>query len=178
MKRLEKIITIMMGCLYASVSVATTNTIICFLSSFQQLLNNISIVWRIVSLPVLEPLTVKRLEKIITIMIGCLYASVSVATTNTFICFLSSFQQLLSNISIVWRIVSLPVLEPLTVKRLEKIITIMMGCLFASVSVATTNTIISLASGTPTKGTSSGKEEDTDSYAANIVQKTVSYPTC
>ena len=63
-------------------------------------------------------------------------------------------------------------------KRLEKIITIMMGCLYALVSVATTNTIISLASGTPTKGTSSGKEEDTDSYAANIVQKTVSYPPC
>ena len=50
-----------------------------------------------------------------------------------------------------------------------------MGCLYASVSVATTNTIISLASGTPTKGTTGGKEEDTDSYAANIVQKTVSF---
>ena len=59
-------------------------------------------------------------------------------------------------------------------KRLEKIITITMGCLYASVSVATTNTIISLASGTPTKGTNTGKEDDTDSYAANIVQKTVS----
>ena len=88
---------------------------------------------------------------------------------------LHSFQQLLSNISIVWRIVSLPILEPLTVKRLEKIITITMGCLYASVAVATSNTVIGLASSTPTKGTSAaGKEEDTDSYAANIVQKTVS----
>ena len=60
-------------------------------------------------------------------------------------------------------------------KRLEKIITITMGCLYASVAVATSNTVISLASGTPTKGTSAAnKEEETEGYAANIVQKTVS----
>jgi len=88
--------------------------------------------------------------------------------------FIYSFQLLLNDISIVWCVFSLPILEPLTVKRLEKIITVLMGCLYAAVTVATTNTIMSLASATPTKATPVGKEEDLDNHATNIVQKTVS----
>ncbi|XP_060554667.1 E3 ubiquitin-protein ligase UBR4-like, partial [Ruditapes philippinarum] len=83
------------------------------------------------------------------------------------------FQLLLNDISIVWRVFSLPILEPLTVKRLEKIITVTMGCLYAAVTVATTNTIMSLASGTPTKTTPASKEEDIDNYGINIVHKTL-----
>jgi hypothetical protein len=49
-----------------------------------------------------------------------------------------------------------------------------MGCLYAAVTVATTNTIMSLASGTPTKTTPASKEEDIDNYGINIVHKTVS----
>ncbi|XP_052789588.1 E3 ubiquitin-protein ligase UBR4-like isoform X2 [Mya arenaria] len=85
----------------------------------------------------------------------------------------NSFQLLLNDISIVWRVFSLPILEPLTVKRLEKIITITMGCLYAAVTVATTNTIMSLASATPTKSTPAGKEEDLDNFAAKIFHKTL-----
>ncbi|KAL4218587.1 perineurial glial growth [Mactra antiquata] len=85
----------------------------------------------------------------------------------------SCFQLLLNDISIVWRVFSLPILEPLTVKRLVKIITMTMGCLYAAVTVATTNTIMNLASGTPTKSVSGTKEEDIDNYGMNIVHKTL-----
>ena len=88
--------------------------------------------------------------------------------------FIYSFQVLLDDISIVWRVFSLPILEPLTVKRLEKIVTVTMGCLYVAVSVATTNTIMSLASGTPTKCNPPAKEEDIENYGVNIVHKTVS----
>ncbi|KAL3872340.1 hypothetical protein ACJMK2_040271 [Sinanodonta woodiana] len=86
----------------------------------------------------------------------------------------NSFQSLLNDISIVWRVFSMPVLEPLSVKRLDKIVLITMSCLYASVSVATANTVISLASATPTKSsTAMGKEEDMDNYATSIVQKSL-----
>ncbi|XP_052222057.1 E3 ubiquitin-protein ligase UBR4-like isoform X2 [Dreissena polymorpha] len=77
----------------------------------------------------------------------------------------------LDEISIIWMVVSLPILEPLTVKRLEKIITVTMGCLYLAVTTATTSTIINLASATPTKVTPTTKEEEVDGYAVSIVNK-------
>ncbi|KAH3792752.1 hypothetical protein DPMN_146251 [Dreissena polymorpha] len=72
-------------------------------------------------------------------------------------------------------VVSLPILEPLTVKRLEKIITVTMGCLYLAVTTATTSTIINLASATPTKVTPTTKEEEVDGYAVSIVNKAVGH---
>jgi E3 ubiquitin-protein ligase UBR4 len=49
-----------------------------------------------------------------------------------------TFSVLLEDIDIVWKALSLPILEPLTPERLHKLGKIVMGCLVASVSVAST----------------------------------------
>ena len=84
-----------------------------------------------------------------------------------------SYQFLLNEISIIWRAFSLPVLEPLTPQRLEKIISITLTCLYTSVTVAMSNTVISLTNPQPTKP-STTKDEEIDNYGNCIVQKSVS----
>ena len=83
-----------------------------------------------------------------------------------------SFLPLLNEISIVWRAFSLPILEPLTPERLENIVTVMMSCLYASLSVAVTNTVIAMTSTTPVKP-ATGKEEENENYGCSIIQKSV-----
>lgn len=85
----------------------------------------------------------------------------------------NSYQFLLNEISIIWRAFSLPVLEPLTPQRLEKIISITLTCLYTSVTVAMSNTVISLTNPQPTKPTTT-KDEEIDNYGNCIVQKSVS----
>lgn len=84
-----------------------------------------------------------------------------------------SFLPLLNEISIVWRAFSLPILEPLTQKRMENIVTVMMSCLYASLSVAVTNTVIAMTSTAPVKP-ATGKEEENENYGCSIIQKSVS----
>lgn len=85
-----------------------------------------------------------------------------------------SFLPLLNEISIVWRAFSLPILEPLTPKRMENIVTVMMSCLYASLSVAVTNTVIAMTSTAPVKP-ATGKEEENENYGCSIIQKSVCY---
>ncbi|XP_052722001.1 E3 ubiquitin-protein ligase UBR4-like isoform X2 [Crassostrea angulata] len=84
----------------------------------------------------------------------------------------NSYQFLLNEISIIWRAFSLPVLEPLTPQRLEKIISITLTCLYTSVTVAMSNTVISLTNPQPTKPTTT-KDEEIDNYGNCIVQKSL-----
>lgn len=46
----------------------------------------------------------------------------------------------------VWSALSLPVLEPLTSAKMEKLSTITMSCLYAAVSIATANSILGISS--------------------------------
>ncbi|XP_041369615.1 E3 ubiquitin-protein ligase UBR4-like [Gigantopelta aegis] len=85
----------------------------------------------------------------------------------------NSFQSLLSDISIVWRSFSLPALEPLTPKRLDKIVNITLSCLYASVTVAMANTIVNMVKPMSASQPSGSKDEEIDSYGRNIVQKTL-----
>ncbi|VDI53159.1 E3 ubiquitin-protein ligase UBR4, partial [Mytilus galloprovincialis] len=84
----------------------------------------------------------------------------------------NSFLPLLNEISIVWRAFSLPILEPLTQKRMENIVTVMMSCLYASLSVAVTNTVIAMTSTAPVKP-ATGKEEENENYGCSIIQKSL-----
>ncbi|XP_052093919.1 E3 ubiquitin-protein ligase UBR4-like [Mytilus californianus] len=84
----------------------------------------------------------------------------------------NSFLPLLNEISIVWRAFSLPILEPLTPKRMENIVTVMMSCLYASLSVAVTNTVIAMTSTAPVKPVT-GKEEENENYGCSIIQKSL-----
>ena len=90
------------------------------------------------------------------------------------LCIFLSYQSLLSDISIVWRIMSLPVHEPLTPARLQKIVSVVVTCLYAAVTVATANTVVALSPSAQTKMANALKDEEVDNYAASIVEKSVS----
>jgi E3 ubiquitin-protein ligases UBR4 N-terminal len=85
-----------------------------------------------------------------------------------------SLQSVANDVVVVWRVFSLPVLEPMTRVRLEKIVSITMSCLYASIAATTTMSIVSMAAGsTQLKSGSTSKDEEIDGYASLIVQKTV-----
>jgi len=90
--------------------------------------------------------------------------------------FFHSLQSIANDVIVVWRVFSLPVLEPMTRTRLYKIVSITMSCLYASLAAATTMSIISMAAGnTQLKSGSTSKDEETDGFAGIIVQKTVCF---
>ena len=86
----------------------------------------------------------------------------------------SSYTFMLSDVSIVWRSFSLPILEPLTPERLEKIVMVTMSCLFASITVAMSNTIINMMKPAAANQPAPAKEEEAEGCGVNVVQKTVS----
>ena len=86
----------------------------------------------------------------------------------------SSLQNLYNDLSVVWRIASLPILEPLNPKRLAQLITITLGGLHAAVTAAIVTSVVTMAGGAPTKSASGMKEDEMDGYAATVVQKAVS----
>ncbi|XP_052831626.1 E3 ubiquitin-protein ligase UBR4-like [Octopus bimaculoides] len=84
----------------------------------------------------------------------------------------NSYPSLLNDVLIVWRAFSLPVLEPLTPRQLEKITIVTLGCLYSSIVVAISNTIVNLASAVPMKNPAN-KDEELDNCGMTIVQKTL-----
>ena len=85
-----------------------------------------------------------------------------------------SLQSVLNDITIVWRVFSLPVLEPMTPARLDKIVNVAMGCMYTAITTATANLVVAMATTVQTKGTPPTKDEECEAFAANIVQKSVS----
>lgn len=81
----------------------------------------------------------------------------------------------MNDLHVVWRVCSLPILEPMTAPRLEKIAAVVTSCLFASVSVATANSVIAVAAAAQIKGANIQKDDELEQYAMNIVQKSVSF---
>ena len=82
-------------------------------------------------------------------------------------------QQVAADVSIVWRIFSLPIYEPLTKNRLKTVVCMAMSCLNAAISVTLATSIISVSTSTPVKGASMVKDEEMDGYAASVVQKSL-----
>ncbi|RZF46968.1 hypothetical protein LSTR_LSTR017013 [Laodelphax striatellus] len=98
-----------------------------------------------------------------------------------------SLQALVSDISMVWSAMSLPVLEPLTKSRLEKLSTLTMSCLYAAMSTATAFSILGISSAVPPKTgtnvnnlatgntagtkTSSDEEGGAEGLAISVVEK-------
>ncbi|ESP04880.1 hypothetical protein LOTGIDRAFT_156120, partial [Lottia gigantea] len=89
----------------------------------------------------------------------------ALTTRNSYIC-------LLSDISIVWRAFSLPMLEPLTNERLGKIVTVTLGCLYASMTVAVSNTINNMVKPVANQPAAS-RDEEIEGYGISIVQKSL-----
>lgn len=121
--------------------------------------------------------------------ISCVPASFGEAASHR-----QTYGQLVQEISTTWRALTIPVLEPLTAERTGKVCQIVMGCLLASVSVATTQSIIGLQSGGGGSGSlcsssgsgsstagalsrlnsgSSGREEELDFQAVEIIEKSL-----
>ena len=89
--------------------------------------------------------------------------------------FFFSLQSVLNDVSIVWQVFSLPILEPMTPVRLNKIITVAMSSLYAAITVATVNSVVAITGTAQPKGTTPQvKDDETDSAASAIVQKSVS----
>jgi len=85
-----------------------------------------------------------------------------------------SLQSVLNDISVVWRVFSLPVLEPMTRGRLEKIVDITMSCLHASLAATMATSVVAMTTGsTQLRAGSACKDEEIDGYASNIVKKSV-----
>ncbi len=93
-----------------------------------------------------------------------------------------------------WKALTIPVLEPLTADRISRLCKIVMGCLLASVSVATTQSILSLgtnlnsssnAAATTSSSSESlqlarmssggggGRDDESDACAVEIVEKSL-----
>ncbi|CAG2184280.1 unnamed protein product, partial [Oppiella nova] len=53
------------------------------LHTCKMIIKDYDIIWRILSLPILEPLTEERLSKVITIIHACLYVSLTLTASNT-----------------------------------------------------------------------------------------------
>uniref|UniRef100_A0ABM0M5B5 E3 ubiquitin-protein ligase UBR4-like n=1 Tax=Saccoglossus kowalevskii TaxID=10224 RepID=A0ABM0M5B5_SACKO len=85
----------------------------------------------------------------------------------------NSFQSLMNDITIVSHAFSLPILEPLTLPRLNDLVTIAMSCLYAGVTVATCSTILNIAVSVGMRGVSTSKDEEMEGYAVSIVQKSL-----
>jgi len=86
-----------------------------------------------------------------------------------------SLQSVLNDVSVVWRVFSLPVLEPMTRGRLEKIVSITMSCLHASLAATMATSVVAMTTGSTQLRTGTvSKDEEIDGYASNIVKKSVS----
>ena len=110
--------------------------------------------------------------KIITALILCAFCTVCCNTGVAGYC--GSMQSVLNDISVVWRVFSLPVLEPMTRGRLQKIVAITMSCLYASLSATMATSVVAMATASTQLRTGTGcKDEEIDGYASNIVIKSV-----
>ena len=68
----------------------------------------------------------------------------------------------------MWKALTLPVMEPLVRERLSNLVKVIMGCLLASVSVATSQSILGL--NTNLNGV---KEDENDLHAVEIIEKSL-----
>uniref|UniRef100_A0A2C9K8S7 UBR-type domain-containing protein n=1 Tax=Biomphalaria glabrata TaxID=6526 RepID=A0A2C9K8S7_BIOGL len=85
----------------------------------------------------------------------------------------NGYQFLLTEVSDMWRAFSLPILEPLSPKRLSTIVDITIGCLFAAVSVATADTVVNAVRPSGPSQAPGPKDEELDSQGHSIVQKSL-----
>jgi hypothetical protein len=84
---------------------------------------------------------------------------------------LRTCKSLIKDYDIIWRILSLPILEPLTEERLSKVITIIHACLYVSLTLTCSNTLTSGGSSPSIKGATAApiKEDDNDNVISEIV---------
>nr|CAD7421628.1 unnamed protein product [Timema poppensis] len=98
-----------------------------------------------------------------------------------YFCAYYSLQALVNDTSLTWSALSLPVLEPLTPDKLEKLSVLTMSCLYCAVSNATASSLLGISSAVSPKctgtnpGNSSAKGVDddggSDNHAITVVEK-------
>lgn len=80
------------------------------------------------------------------------------------------YKSVSNDISIIWQALSLPVLEPLISERLKKLMNITLSCLYASVTVAISSSILSVVGNPPAKGAAAYKDDESENYVGKIVE--------
>lgn len=96
-----------------------------------------------------------------------------------------SLHSVVNDINIVHYVVSLPILEPLTQAKLEKLSLLTMSCLYCSIANATASSIIGISNSvspkcsvntsanTQTSQTAKSAEEEYDALAITVVEKSL-----
>ncbi|XP_066906272.1 E3 ubiquitin-protein ligase UBR4 [Halyomorpha halys] len=94
-----------------------------------------------------------------------------------------SLQNVVTDLNVAWSALSLPVLEPLTQTRLEKLTSVTMGCLYCALSTATAASVLGVSSAVspktapPAAANSGGScktnedEVNADALATSVVEK-------
>lgn len=94
-----------------------------------------------------------------------------------------SLQNVVTDLNVAWSALSLPVLEPLTQARLEKLTSVTMGCLYCALSTATAASVLGVSSAVspktapPAAANSGGScktnedEVNADALATSVVEK-------
>ena len=84
---------------------------------------------------------------------------------------LKTCKLLIKDYDIIWRILSLPILEPLTEERLSKVITIIHACLYVSLTLTCSNTLSVAGTSPSAKGAAAPplKEDDNENVISEIV---------
>ena len=84
---------------------------------------------------------------------------------------LKTCKLLIKDYDIIWRILSLPILEPLTEERLSKVITVIHACLYVSLSLTWSYTLSVTGTSTSAKGAAAAplKEDDNENIISEIV---------
>ncbi|GIY36069.1 e3 ubiquitin-protein ligase UBR4 [Caerostris darwini] len=91
------------------------------------------------------------------------------ATTAEAVRVSGTYKTLSSDIQIISEALSLPVLEPLSEERIRKVMKITLSCLYASITVATANSILGLSSSPQLKGTNA-KDDENENCSVSIVE--------
>lgn len=85
-----------------------------------------------------------------------------------------------AEVGAAWKALTIPVLEPLTADRMSQLCHIVMGCLMASVSVATSQSLLAIGASSssekahPHRMSSSGpRDEEADACAVDIIEKSL-----
>lgn len=82
-----------------------------------------------------------------------------------------SLQALVTDLTLAWSTLSLPVLEPLTPEKLEKLSTLTTACLYAAVCVSTASCVLGISAAGQqkcTSGTSAASKVEDDSLADSL----------
>ncbi|XP_054157835.1 E3 ubiquitin-protein ligase UBR4-like [Oppia nitens] len=96
-------------------------------------------------------------------------APLKLPTSGSDIHILNTCKLISKDYEIIWRILLLPILEPLTEERLSKVITIIHACLYVSLTLTASTTLASIAATSKGATAAPSKDDENDTIITEIV---------